>query len=92
MGEIFCNDTHVMDVVEHSNLTFTETLRNVHFYTSNNSDWTVRLCNTPELLDSNFKSDILSIFKSRGFSEPSNWSTLQPTYRPVLTAIVREGD
>jgi hypothetical protein len=58
--------------VEHSNLTFKGTFCNVLFHTSNTSDWTVRLCKTPELLESNFKSAILYIFKSRGFPEPSN--------------------
>jgi len=68
-----------MDVVERSNLTFGGTLCNVLFHTSNNSERTVRLCTTPELLESNFKSAILCIFQSRGFPEPSNWSTiLQP--------------
>ena len=61
-----------MDVVKHSNLTFKGTLCNVLFHTSNNSEWTVRLGNTPELLESNFRSAILCIFKSRGFPEPSN--------------------
>jgi hypothetical protein len=60
-----------MDVVEHSNLTFQGTLRNVLFRTSNNSECTLRLCNTPEHLERNFKSAILRIFKSRGFPEHS---------------------
>jgi hypothetical protein len=73
---VLYKDTHIMDVVEHSNLTFRGTLCNVLFHTSNTSERTVRLCTTPELLDSNFKSAILCIFKSRGFPEPSNLSTL----------------
>ena len=65
-----------MDAVENSNLTFRGTLCHVLFHTSNTSERTVRLCTTPELLESNFKSAILCIFKSRGFPEPSNLSTL----------------
>lgn len=58
-----------MDVVKHSNLTFKGALCDVLFHTS---EWTVRLGNTPELLESNFRSAILCIFKSRGLPEPSN--------------------
>jgi hypothetical protein len=76
MDEVLYNDTHIMDVAEYSNLTFRGTLCNLLFHTSNTSERTVRLCTTPELLESNFKSAILCNFKSRGFPEPSNWYTL----------------
>lgn len=82
-----------MDVMEHSNLTFQGTLCNVLFRTSNNSECTVRLCNTPEHLEKNFKSAILRIFKSRGFPEHSKliYTSPQPhdslPHLSMLTAM-----